>query len=220
MRDLSAEKRLRREPEMSPTKIKYGKEKRFSHQKNVEVWRELSGRNKFSPVEQYVTLADTSSEEYESMMDLSILDNPSQYHMVNRDMEKLTILKKRYPLVPADNFHHGDWSIVMNCGPLCHHGGIMYIDTMSEPDNTRPIASTMLAAAMNNCGPQTLICMNLCYTNPRRSKALSLDKFFENLKKHSLPKWKMIESADNQTAFTPPKTSVTQMITFYFWREN
>jgi hypothetical protein len=204
--------------------MKYGVKKRASHAKNVEVWRELSHQSQFSPENEYWTLADPDSVEYESMHSLGVLKSNRQYHVVNDDESKIEDLKKKYPEVPSINFHLGDWCHVVSSNKPCVGGGIVYIDTMEEPDHRRMVASTMLASTMNVCGAGTLICMNLCYTRARcRPTPLSLEAFFHNtgslLNSDQLDSWLQVEDGLGCFGFRPPKTRQTQMLTLYFWRE-
>lgn len=197
--------------------MQFGDKKRPSHQKNVAVWRDLSGRHVLYPHEQYCTLADPDSVEYESMVETGVLHSPTQYHMVNNDAS-IDALIMKYPFIPRDNFHLGDWCMVMTSIHPCPHGGIVYIDTMDEPDGVRPLASSMLVSAMRACGAGTLLCLNLCYSRPYTGKLVPLEKFYQNLEINMGKDWFHVEDSEGTTGFLPPKTNRTQMLTLYFWR--
>jgi len=198
--------------------MQFGDKKRPSHRKNTAVWCDLAGRSTFYPYEQFCTLADPDSVEYESMMETGVICSPTQYHMVNNDASKIAALIKKYPLIPRDNFHLGDWCLVMTSMNPCPQGGIVYIDTMDEPDGIRPLASSMLISSMRTCGPGTLLCLNLCHSRPYTGKLVSLKRFYQNLEPHMDKNWLHVEGSDGTTGFYPPKTNRTQMLTIYFWR--
>lgn len=198
---------------------RYGAEKHHSHEKNIDVWRNFSKRKRFTPVEQYWTLADTESVEFESMS--ALLRSSEQYHGVNDSEDKIAKLKGMHP--EGACFHLGDWCTVVGSERPCPSGGIVYIDTMHQPDQLRAKASTMLAAAMRNCGPRTLICLNLCAVNPLRGhKELSFDKFWVNLSKQldgpSRSRWREVLDGDGNSDFKSKKTNITQMVCLFFWR--
>lgn len=198
---------------------KYGIEKRHSHEKNIDVWREFSKRNRFTSEEQYWTLADPESIEYQSVNVL--LRSPAQYHGVNDDQDKYQKLIDKHPA--GVRFHRGEWCLVVENERPCPSGGIVYIDTMHQPDQLRAKASTMLAAAMRNCGPRTLLCLNLCAVNPLRGhKDLSFDRFWFNvsnqLNSALADKWMRVFDKNGDTDFKSEITNITQMVCLFFWR--
>jgi hypothetical protein len=204
--------------------MKYGDKKRGSHVKNTDVWQELSGKPRFSLKQEYWTLADPDSVEYESMDSLGILRSPSQYHFVNDDPSKIAVLKAKYgKQVPEQNFHCMDLCHAMLNSP-CKHGGIVYIDSISEPDKKHPVASTMLISALRNCGPKTLVCMNMCYTRPEcGNKILPIGTFLSNvdsgLSESYKNLWAEVRDQDGHYGFCPQKTGMTQMLTLFYWRD-
>lgn len=201
----------------------YGLKKRSSHLKNIEVWRELSGRRMLSLKEQYWTLADPNSIEFDSVRSIGLLQRPNQYHGVNNDHSKILELRDKHSGLNEKNFHHGDWCLVVENERPCPCGGLVYIDSMNQPDQVRAKASTMLAAAMRSCGPNTLICMNVCGVNPYKGhKDLSFDAFWANVHEQ-LPisverLWSPVIDKNSDIDFLSPKTNATQMCCLFFWR--
>lgn len=204
-------------------RVHYGAKKRPSHLKNIEVWRELSKRFHFLTNEQYWTLADPESVEFDSIWGSGLLRHPNQYHGINRDPERILDLRADHDMIDEKNFHVGDWCLVVDNERPCPSGGLVYIDSTSQPDQARAKASTMLVAAMRNCGPRTLICLNVCGVNPYRGhKDISFDAFWSNVHKQ-LPSsveasWSPIIDKNGDTDFLPPKTNATQMCCLFFWR--
>ena len=204
-------------------RIHYGAKKLDSHLKNIEVWRELSGRYRFLDSEQYWTLADPESVEFNSVWGSKLLQRPNQYHGVNRDFEKILELRAKHSEVSEENFHHGDLCLVVENERPCPSGGLVYIDSMNQPDQTRAKASTMLTAALRNCGPRTLVCLNVCGENPFKGhKDLSFGTFWANVHDQLSPAieklWRPVVDKNNDTDFLPPKTNTTQMCCLFFWR--
>jgi hypothetical protein len=204
-------------------RVHYGVKKRASHLKNIEVWRELSGRSRFLPREQYWTLADPESIEFDSVWGSDLLRRPNQYHGVNRDHDRILELRASHNLIDKKNFHLGDWCLVVENERPCPSGGIVYIDTMNQPDQTRTKASAKLAAALRNCGPRTLVCLNVCGVSPYRGhEDLSFDAFWANVHDQLLPAieklWEPLIDKNGDTDFLPPKTNATQMCCLFFWR--
>jgi hypothetical protein len=201
--------------------LNFGVEKQDSHLKNIEIWRELSGRFEFLPGEQYWTLADPNSIEFDSVHNSGILQRPNQYHGINDDPDKISALRAKHKMVDKTNFHAGDWCLVVDNERPCPCGGIIYIDSMNQPDQIRAKASTMLVAAMRSCGPGTLICMNVCGES-LHGKILPFNAFWANVRRQ-VPStiadlWQRIEDKYGNTDFLPPKTNTRQMCCMFFWR--
>jgi len=200
----------------TPRRTHYGVKKQASHLKNIEVWQELSKRLCFLSDEQYWTLADPESVEFDSVSGLLL--RPNQYHGINNDRDKILELQTKHAEVSKKNFHLGDWCLVIDNEHPCPSGGLVYIDTTHQPDQTRAKASTMLAAAMRNCGPRTLVCLNVCGSRTD----LSFDAFWANVHDQLSPSienlWRPVIDKNRDTDFKPPKTNATQMYCLFFWR--
>lgn len=191
-------------------------EKRRAQLQNIRIWRSLARRRRLRPAEQYWTLMDAKSFELETVEGSGLLVRRSQFHGVNNIPGNFRECVRNFPGISA---HPGDWLDVMGTAPACPKGGIVYLDTMAQLDEISAEASTLLAATLEVCGPGTLVCANFCYTNPYRShRKIPFGRFADRLLRF-LPERVSSRWKTPSKAYLPEKTSSTQMVTFFFWRE-
>ena len=115
---------------------------------NIAVWSLHSGRCTFNPDEQYWTLMDDKSFELETVETAKLISSRQQFHGINDNREKYEACLKNFSGITG---HFGDVTAVLRRIDVCPHGGIFYLDTMSEFDEISAVASTMLAATLITC---------------------------------------------------------------------
>jgi hypothetical protein len=193
--------------------------KRQAHLMNICMWQQQSKRLTFNSKEQYWTLMDDRSFELETLKTHNLISSPSQFHGVNDNERKYKACMEQFFGIQG---YYGEWTTILRQNDICPHGGIVYLDTMSQLDEYSAIASTMLAATLEACGSQTLICANFCMTNPRQGQRVIESHIFSKrlleASEKIQNKWALVMSPEGHDCYLPEKTSSTQMVTYFFWR--
>jgi len=179
-----------------------GESKECSYRENIDRYLRLRPEG-FGADEEYWTFAHDKSGEV-PFMEEHLLVSRSQFHGVNSSAEIAESCRAQFP---GAIFHVGDWSQVLDRTPICPRGGLVYLDTMNEPDGIRPVASSLVSQTLRRVGPGTLVCVNLC-AEGRSSKKVSFETFFKRVQEDA---GEMIGDI-----FYPPKSHAFQMATLYF----
>jgi hypothetical protein len=179
--------------------------KEASRLENVKVWKNISGRNKLFPNEQYWSLIDGNSNEAESLLKSGAMYK-YQMHGITREQNDLDLYVSKYSI----DAYCGDWNTIVKSIGICPNGGIVYLDSITNVNN--PEASELANITMQYSGLHTLICANYIAENYHHGGKLDERTLFELL---TIPAgWTMINNK-----YYPPKTHLTQMVTYFFWRE-
>lgn len=202
--------------------------KASAHSVNIEVWKNLSGRNSFSSNEEYWTLVQTPSESREvpDLLSVGLLSSVSQVHGVNRDPVPLAACKQVYPGLHTYKF---EWRMAMYRHTPCPSGGIVYLDSCTQIDaGGYREASTDTLKTLEACGPDTLVCANFCLiTSAGVRKVFETDTYRANvqqaLKEEHRSRWSEVEldwGSGPEFGYQPPMTNHTQMVTLFYWSGN
>jgi hypothetical protein len=195
--------------------------KRRAQLTNIGVWSRYSRRYAFTSKEQYWTLMDDKSFELQTIEAARLIKSRRQFHGINNSQEKYDACLKKFPGI---NGHFGELTVALRRADVCPHGGIFYLDTMSQLDEKSAVASTMLAATLSACGPRTLVAANFCLTKPRMGhKTISANTFEKRLlaatSEAMQERWALVTTSEGHDCYLPGKTRATQMVTLFFWRK-
>lgn len=182
-----------------------GVHKECSYRENIDRYLRLH-HDGFGADEEYWTFAHDKSGEV-PFVEEHLLMSRSQFHGVNSSAEIVESCRAQFP---GATFHAGGWSQVLDRTPICPRGGLVYLDTMNEPDGIRPVASSLVSQTLRRVGLGTLVCVNLC-TEARSSKKVSFETFFERVQESAGDCSLMVGDI-----FYPPKSHAFQMATLYF----
>jgi len=158
-------------------------------ERNIGIYRKLSGLQSLPKDKQYWTLCATQSRnpksEIEQMTSLGFIEK-YQFHGVDRDEE---IIKQNRKNHTEAHWYAGEWESFIN--PKIFNPAFVYLDTTAFADFR--VATNLLVTTMLGCPEYTLLLVNVMLNDPRSRKSFSLQNLIESLNKELpasfLKKW-------------------------------
>src|ERR1035437_4799453 len=185
------------------------------HANNISVYQKMAKLGQLPDDGEYWTLMHPDSDELETLDSKKFLKR-HQFHGVNDDHDLYQKCLKNWPEIERQS-HLDDWIWVVSTHIICPRGGLVHLDTMTEYDRVRPGASTMTVATLRNCGPNTLVAANFCYSRPLHGHdEIGLRRFVERVNEYSTGKERARFEylAGNELLYV---SHSTEMLLLYFW---
>ena len=201
--------------------IKYH-EKEFkieARQRNVDIFRKLTGLHSIPIGRQYWTLCNEQPPEPGSeivqLVDLGLL-TVDQFHGVDKDVDKngreIGIIRRNRQWHPNAHWYRGDWveTIKMQTMQGRFNPAMIYLDTTSFADYH--IASRMVGATMMRCPSSTVLFANVMLNDSRSSKRFDEDALVRNLGEQ-IPSFELDEWDIDVQTFSYNASGSTNMLT-------